>query len=201
MPDDAAPEIHPLLRERWSTRLFDPRHELADGDLLALLEAARWSPSAGNSQPWAFLVTRRGDDAHERFVTTLSRGNLAWVPTASAVLVSLHRVGSDEDPSVALSEYAAYDLGQAAALLTVQAQSLGLAVHQFAGFDHDQAAEIFAVPPAWKVTTGIAIGLHADPSQIEPDPALWEREQLPRVRKEIAEITHGAAFGQPVQWG
>lgn len=191
----ARPEIHPFLRDRWSTRLLDPSHELADAELVQLLEAARWSPSAGNSQPWAFLVARRGDMAHETFVSTLSRGNVSWVPNASAVLVSLYRAGDDEDPSLTFSDYAAYDLGQSVAHLTIQAHSMGLSVHQFAGFDHDAVAELFAVPPAWKVTTGIAVGLWADPAVIEPDSGLLEREQRPRVRKEIGEFAFGEVFG------
>ena len=51
--------VHPLLAERWSPRGFDRAHEIGDEALAALLEAARWAPSAGNSQPWRFLVTRR----------------------------------------------------------------------------------------------------------------------------------------------
>lgn len=197
MPSIARPEIYSFLRDRWSTRLFDPGHELADGDLGRLLEAARWSPSAGNSQPWAFLVALRGDAAHQKFVSTLSRGNVSWVPNASAVLVSLHRAGDDEDPSLTFSDYAAYDLGQSVAHLTVQAHSMGLSVHQFAGFDHDAVAELFAVPPAWKVTTGIAVGLYAEPDE-HADPGLVEREQRPRVRKGVEEFAFGELFGTPV---
>ena len=62
----AEPTILPLLRERRSVREYDEAHELDAADLASLLEAARWAPSAGNSQPWAFLVGRRGDAAHRR---------------------------------------------------------------------------------------------------------------------------------------
>ncbi|HEX6514035.1 MAG TPA: nitroreductase family protein [Nocardioidaceae bacterium] len=41
----------PVLRRRWSPRQFDADHELAPDQLDILLEAARWAPSAGNSQP------------------------------------------------------------------------------------------------------------------------------------------------------
>lgn len=51
--------LHPLLAERWSPRGFDAAHHLAEPQLRALLEAARWSPSANNSQPWRFVVTAR----------------------------------------------------------------------------------------------------------------------------------------------
>jgi nitroreductase len=182
----AGPAIHPFLRERWSSRTFDPTHVLADAELGRLLEAARWSPSAGNSQPWAFLVTRRGEPAHDAFVATLSRGNTGWVPAASAVLVSLYRAGDDDDPTLTYSDYAEYDLGQAVAHLTIQAESMGLSTHQFAGFDHDAVASAFGVPPAWKVTTGIAVGVRTD----EVD------ESRPRVRRELDSFTFGARFAE-----
>lgn len=191
-------EIDPLLRERWSGRIFDADHELGEADLARLLEAARWSPSAGNSQPWAFIVTRRGEPAHVTLLETLSRGNAGWVPTASAVLISLHRVGDDEDPSLTFSDYAAYDLGQAVAHLSIQAESMGLSTHQFAGFDHGRVAELFRVPAAWQVTTAIAVGRRPTSEQYAAaDPALREREAAPRVRKELAEFVFTDQFGAP----
>lgn len=183
-----APAIDPLLRERWSSRDFASEHELSGRDLEQLLEAARWSPSAGNSQPWAFLVLQRGTPQHARFVETLSAGNRGWVPTASAVLVSLFRVGDDEDPNLTFSDYAAYDLGQAAAHLTVQAQAMGLGVRQFAGFDHARVATEFGVPASWQVTTGIAVG-----RVLETEPPA----DRPRVRKEIPEFVFAGDFGEP----
>jgi nitroreductase len=185
-----SPEIHALLRERWSSRSFDPTHELDEGTLEQLLEAARWSPSAGNSQPWAFLVFRRGEPAHQRFVKTLSRGNSVWVPNASAALVSVFRAGDDEDPTLTYIDYAEYDLGQSVAHLTIQAQSLGLGVHQFAGFDHDAVAAEFDVPPAWKVTTGIAVGRYA--GSVDPE---WDGRE--RVRNPLSTFVFSERFGEP----
>ena len=52
--------VHPLLARRWSPRGLDADHELDQRSVLALLEAARWAPSANNSQPWRFLVAHRG---------------------------------------------------------------------------------------------------------------------------------------------
>ena len=58
-----AAALHPILAERWSPRGFDAGHELTTEQITALLEAARWAPSANNSQPWRFAVTQRGTDA------------------------------------------------------------------------------------------------------------------------------------------
>jgi nitroreductase len=52
--------IHDLLRNRWSPRAFTNQPVAAD-HLLSLFEAARWSPSSGNLQPWAFIVTSLPD--------------------------------------------------------------------------------------------------------------------------------------------
>ena len=71
MPDPSA-ALHPLLSSRWSPLRFDDSHSLDPDEVAVLLEAARWAPSAGNSQPWAFVVGRRGDAVHRRLVSHLA---------------------------------------------------------------------------------------------------------------------------------
>ena len=56
------PDLHPLLRSRWSPTVFDRSHEATQSSVTSLLEAARWAPSAGNSQPWSFIVAKRRDE-------------------------------------------------------------------------------------------------------------------------------------------
>ncbi|HET6165294.1 MAG TPA: nitroreductase family protein [Marmoricola sp.] len=194
---DIHPDIHPLLRDRVSGRSFDAEHVLPEEDLVRLLEAARWAPSAGNSQPWSFVVARRGEDAHERMVARLSRGVATWAPAASALVLTLHRVGHDEDPSMAYSDYAAYDLGQAVAFLTVQAQSMGLAVHQFAGFDHAAMATAFEVPASWQLTTGVAVGRRAPAATAAAAGSDAGAEAGPRVRNVLADFVFTERYGEP----
>jgi 5,6-dimethylbenzimidazole synthase len=47
-----------LARYRRSVRAIDPRREVPDELVEKVLEVARWAPSAGNGQPWEFLVIR-----------------------------------------------------------------------------------------------------------------------------------------------
>jgi nitroreductase len=180
-------ELLPLLRDRRSVRAYDDAHVLGDAELAVLLEAARWSPSAGNSQPWAFLVGRRGDAAHASFVPLLAPSVRRRAPAASALFFTLNQVASGpEDDALGYSDYAQYDLGQAVAHLTVQASALGLAAHQFAAFDHDGLAELAGVPPHWRVTTGLALGLGI------------ESELAPRTRRPLSDLAFGARFGDPL---
>ena len=122
-----------------------------------MVEAARWAPSAGNSQPWGFIIGRRGEPDHDRIVRYLAASSAAWVPTAALLVVNLaHRFVEDTDWEY--SEFSVYDLGQAVAHMTFQAQFLGLAVRQFRAFDRDGLAAEFNVPRHWEVTTISAIG-------------------------------------------
>jgi nitroreductase len=149
--------LHPLLSSRWSPTTFDPVHKLTRAEVEVLLEAARWAPSAGNSQPWAFIVGCRGDEVHRRLVRHLAGSSARWAPTASLLLANLsHRYVEDTDWEY--SEFAHYDLGQAIAHLTFQARALGLFVRQFRAFDRDAVAADFEVPDHWEVTTMAAVG-------------------------------------------
>ncbi len=139
------PLLHPLLASRRSPTLFDPQDMVSDAEVASLIDAARWAPSAGNSQPWSFVVGRRGDDTHVRLVAHLTAGSRRWALSAGLLVANLsHRLVEDTDWEY--SEFATYDLGQAVAHRTFQAQWLGLEVRQFRAFDRDGLATEFSVP-------------------------------------------------------
>ncbi|HVU72811.1 MAG TPA: nitroreductase family protein [Mycobacteriales bacterium] len=178
-----AVEIHPLIGDRWSPRAFDGAHELDDAHVLALLEAARWAPSAGNSQPWRFVVGTRGDDVHARLASTLAPGNQQWAPSASALILVAAAVADDDGKP---QPFALYDAGQAAAGLSLQAQALGLSTHQMGGFDRDRAREVLDLPAHVEPLVVIAVGSH-EPSAALPDP-FADRERAPRERLPLSEL-------------
>jgi nitroreductase len=157
MSREPATRLHPLLAARWSPTEFDPSDVVTPEEVESLLEAARWAPSAGNSQPWAFIVGRRGDLDHERLMRYLTKSSARWAGTAGVLVANLsHRLV--EDTGWEYSEFSLYDLGQAVAHMSFQAQSLGLHVRQFRAFDREGLAGEFEVPPHWEVTTMSAIG-------------------------------------------
>jgi nitroreductase len=181
----SAAVVHPLLAHRWSPTRFDDSYEVTDDEIEVLLEAARWAPSAGNSQPWAFIVGRRGDAAHQRLVRHLAGSSATWAPTASLLLANLAHVYV-EDTNWEYSEFSRYDLGQAVAHMTVQAQALRLHTRQFRAFDRLGLAAEFDVPGHWEVTTMMAVG-RAAPS-IAPGSAVTDRFPPQRHRKARGEL-------------
>lgn len=157
MSSEPGTRLHPLLAARWSPTEFDPTDVVTPDEIESLLEAARWAPSAGNSQPWAFIVGRRGDHDHERLMRYLTKSSARWAGTAGVLVANLsHRLVEDTDWEY--SEFSLYDLGQAVAHMSFQAQSLGLHVRQFRAFDRDGVTAEFEVPSHWEVTTMSAIG-------------------------------------------
>ncbi len=185
--------VHPLLAERWSPRGFDRAHEIGDEALAALLEAARWAPSAQNSQPWRFLVTRRGEPAHDRLFAALAPGNQAWAGAASAlILVAARTAGDDGRPQ----PWALYDTGQAVAALVTQAQADGLAVHQMGGFDTDAVRAGFGLGEDLTPVVVLAVGRHDSEAGL-PKP-LAAREAAPRTRHPLGDLLLPAPAADPV---
>jgi nitroreductase len=178
-------DLHPLLRGRFSPLRFDTGHVLTEEDVDLLLEAARWAPSAGNSQPWAFVVARRGEPEHEVLVRRLAPSSRRWAPDASALAVNLaHR--SVDDSGLPYSEFADYDLGQAVAHLTLQASAMGLSCRQFRAFDADGLTADLHVAPGWAVVTMTAIGVPLD--DVPPE----------RERRTVADLRSAPRGKRPV---
>ena len=185
--DTDAPLITPLV-ERWSPRAYDPAAELSDDAVRTLLEAARWAPSANNVQPWRFIVARRGTAAFTTIHDALMGFNQAWADSAAALVVNIAEVA---DEAGAPRPWAKYDLGQAVAHMSVQAQHDGLHTHQMGGFDAARLAEAFGLRDGLEVVSITAVGKVGDASAL-PEP-LREREVAPRSRKPLDELVIAAA--------
>jgi nitroreductase len=175
--------LHPLLSERWSPRGFDAEHDLGGDTLTALLEAARWAPSANNTQPWRFLVARRGDRDFGLLVDLLAPGNQVWARNASALVLV---AAETADESGAGRSHAFYDTGQAVAGLVAQAQAEGLVTHQMGGFDAAGASETFGLAGNLSPIVVVAVGRH-DPAVVLPEP-LATRETAPRSRLPLSTL-------------
>lgn len=156
-----SPELHPALERRFSPVVFRDDAIVTTDHVDALLDAARLAPSAGNSQPWSFIVGRRGDLVHSRLVRHLARSSGAWVPAASVLVANLAHVYVEGTSDWEYSEFSRYDLGQAVAHMTVQGLAMGLDAHQFRAFDREAVASEFNVPAHWEVTSMTAFGLAA----------------------------------------
>ncbi|MDQ0577045.1 nitroreductase family protein [Agromyces albus] len=177
-----APLITPLV-ERWSPRAYDPTAEVDPAVIRTILEAARWAPSANNTQPWRFIVARRGSDAFTTVHDAMAGFNKAWADSAAVLIVNVAEIIDTEGEA---RPWARYDLGQAVAHLTVQAQHEGLHTHQLGGFDAARLHAEFDLDARFEVVSITAIGVLGDLDTL-PD-VLREREVAPRLRKPLEEL-------------
>lgn len=175
--------VHEFIAERWSPRSFDEGATVSEDEVVAMLEAARWAPSALNIQPWRFAIALRGSAEFEQMVSALAPGNAAWAHRASAlILAATHTLMSDGRAN----PWASYDLGLAVSLLTVQAHAMGLHVHQMGGIDRDALRSQFDLPGDVEPIVVLAVGTVAHPEQLEG--SLLDREVSPRERKALEDI-------------
>ncbi len=185
--------IHDLLSERWSPRAFADR-AIPPEILGSLLEAARWSPSSRNQQPWRFVIAERHSnvDGFARILGTLMEGNQLWAQRASVLLIAVIKPTLDHTDRA--NVYARYDLGQAMAHLSIQAMSVGLYIHQMGGFRRERAREALAIPGDFEPVVSAAIGYLAEPSTLPEE--IQERELALRTRHPLAELVFSGMWGE-----
>jgi len=162
--------VHELIAERWSPYVFEPR-EVEREKLLSCLEAARWSASSFNEQPWSFLIAERSDEAEfNRILSCLVEANQAWAKNAGVLLLTV--VAKSFNRNNKPNRVAQHDLGLAAGNLSL-------------GVELSKAATTFAIPDSHEPVTAIAIGYAGDPSQ---DENLGQRDLAPRSRKPLSDF-------------
>jgi len=186
--------VLPAMLSRWSTRSFADR-EVSPADLRKIFEAARWSASSYNEQPWRFLVGARPSSTYEKILSTLIPHNRSWASTAPVLILGATNTKFSHNDSP--NAYALYDLGAAAGALKLQAASLSLRTHSMAGFDHYAARQVFDIPESFALGAVIALGYQGEPSAIA-DEELLAREIAPRTRKPLSEFVF-SSWGTPAK--
>ncbi|MEI7897282.1 MAG: nitroreductase family protein [bacterium] len=183
--------INHLAATRWSPRAFLGK-PVEKEKLISLFEAARWSASGGNEQPWRFIVGVNQDETWQKIFSCLDEGNREWNQNVPVLILAVGNRISSWDGNE--SGYFKYDTGQAAAHLSVEAMHQGLHVHQMGGFSVEQAAELFAIPATYEPLVVIAAGYAGDPGSLPEK--LKQRELQERKRKELGEIVFSGNFGE-----
>lgn len=183
----------PLLAQRYSPRAFAPK-PIEKEKLRRIFEAARWSASCSNEQPWRFIVGIQGaDNTYERILHVLTESNQRWAHSAPALVLVC--ATTTFTMSGKPNKWHLYDAGQAAVHMTVQAMHEGIYLHQMAGFDAEKARSEFSIPDNAVPASAIAMGYPGDANTLPED--LRRRELQPRTRKPIGETLFSGRWGNP----
>ena len=185
--------IHPLLAGRRSSVAFASK-SVEPETLASLMEAARWTPSCRNEQPWSFMVAAKANKSDfDRLLGCLVEFNVQWAQHAPVLLLSTARLTFESTGE--LNRHAFHDVGQAIANLTFQAMVSGLVVHQIAGFDIDRARREFSIPQDHEPVTVAAIGYPGSSASLPEK--LRKRDTSPRKRKPLTSFVFEGGWGDP----
>ncbi|WNW11230.1 nitroreductase family protein [Pseudomonas sp. DTU_2021_1001937_2_SI_NGA_ILE_001] len=185
-------EIHPQFTQRWSPRAFSDA-PIAQETLLSFIEAARWAPSAYNSQPWRFLYARRGTPSWERYLGLLNEFNRSWAQHASALVVVISKTtfvapgASEESPAL----WHTFDTGSAWGLFALQASLSGWHTHGMAGFDQDLTRRELKIPDEYAIHAVIAVGKAGDKASL---PEYLQGREAPSPRRPVKELAAEGDF-------
>lgn len=188
--------VLPVFHQRWSPRSFADR-EVDPALLTKVFEAARWAASSYNEQPWRFFVGMRNSKTYADIFGSLSEANQAWARTAPVLMVGATHTKFSRNGVP--NRVALYDLGAAASYMTLQAASLGLATHQMAGFNTENARRALRIPEDYVMGAAIALGYQGDPEALGKE-ALIHSETAQRTRKPLTEIVL-SEWGQAAKLG
>lgn len=178
---DPAPDVHTQFSHRWSPRSFR-KTTIAQSTLNTIFDAARWSPSCFNDQPWKFITST--EETHGQFLDLLVEGNQVWAKNASVLgfVLARKQFGHNGKPN----NFAAFDAGAAWMAMTLQANLCGLHTHGMGGIHFEQVYKTFAVEPdKFQVLCGFAMGVAAGPDQL---PAELASREIPSNRRALSDI-------------
>ncbi|MGQ9733249.1 MAG: nitroreductase family protein [Candidatus Zipacnadales bacterium] len=156
---------------RRSVRKYRP-DPVPDEHLERILEAGRQAPSAGNRQPWHFIVVREADRRRE--LAQACKGQM-FIADADAIICGCglpqvserwHRV----DPAIALQN------------MILAATALGYGTCWIGAFDEDEVRRVLGIPPELSVLCLTPVGVPDE----RPDP---------RPRKPMGEIVSRETYG------
>jgi nitroreductase len=153
-------DVLEAIRMRRSVRAFTG-DAVSEEEVQRLIEAARWAPSAGNLQPWEFVIVRDRETKRKLSIAALDQ---TFIEDAPVVIV----VCADQTRSARRYQNRGahlYSLQDTAAatqniLLTVHAMELGAC--WIGAFDESGVREVLGTPRNWKPVAIVPVGHSAE---------------------------------------
>lgn len=177
-----------LFLKRYSPRAMSGE-KVSKEELMTLFEAAKWAPSAYNSQPWRFLYALRETPEWDIFFNLMGDFNKLWTKNAGVLIVIVSKKNLDHNDQTSVTH--SFDSGAAWENLALQGAASGLVVHGMSGFDYDKAKKNLEVPEDYSVEAMIAVG---KPGNKEDLPEDMRNMEIPNGRKKIKEIAFEGKF-------
>lgn len=173
--------VFEAIKSRRSIRAFT--HEpVSDEEVMKLIDAARWAPSAGNIQPWEFVVVRNPEIKRGLSAAALDQTFIEEAPVVIVVCANQLRPSSGYG-SRGVDLYCLQDTAAATQNMLLAACALGLATCWVGAFQEEEARKVLNIPDGVRPVAIIPVGHPA------------EKPEAPE-RRPMSEIVHHETFGR-----
>jgi nitroreductase len=172
-------EVFEAIKSRRSVRAFT-EERVSDEDLLKLLGAARMAPSAGNIQPWSFVVVKASQIKKRLAEAAL---NQHFIEEAPVVIVACADEERSKQGYGSRGEqlYCIQDTAAAVQNMLLAAVALGLGACWVGAFHENEVRDALNIPAGLRPVAIIPVG--------------WPDEQpQPRFKRSLEDIVVYEAF-------
>jgi nitroreductase len=149
-----------VIKERRSIRAYTDE-EVSDEDIERLIDAARWAPSAGNIQPWAFVVVKEAETKRKLLHAALNQTLIQEAPVVIVVCADAKR-SSRVYGSRGEKLYSIQDTAAATENILLAAQELGLSTCWVGAFREKEVAKAVKAPRNLRPVAMVAVGYPAE---------------------------------------
>jgi nitroreductase len=150
-------DVFEAITKRRSTRAYEPTRSIPNEKLGRILEAARLAPSAGNVQPWHFIIVKD----HEKRQTLAKGGRYARFLVESPIVV----VGCGDQK--ASPNWYKVDVAIAMQNIVLTATEEGLGTCWIGSFKENQIRSLLKIPDNFRVIALVALGYPREKLDIE----------------------------------
>lgn len=168
-------DVLEAIKNRRSIRAFTG-DKVPDEKVRILIDAARWAPSAGNIQPWDFVVVRDPVTKRRLSAAALDQKFIEEAPVVIVVCADKNRSGWRYGRR-GVNLYCLQDTAAATQNMLLAACALGLGACWIGAFREGEVAMILKAPKAVRPVAIVPVGHPA------------EKSSAPQKRS-IGEITH-----------
>jgi nitroreductase len=148
-------ETWDAIRARRNVRQYSDQ-PIAQESLERICEAGQRAPSAGNWQPWEFVVVTGREQLIELAKVWEQGGR--HIASSAATIAMVAKEPEDERQG----EWLMYDFGQATGYMMLAAADLGIGSGHSAVIDQEQAQRVLGFPGGYRAVFLIGLGYPAD---------------------------------------
>jgi nitroreductase len=180
-------EIFECIISRQSVREYDKK-DVPNELVGQLLEAATHAPSAGNLQPWEFIVVKDKKTKSELANAALRQRHVEEAPVVIVVCADVEKI-SDRYGERGKNLYCIQDTAAAIENMLLSATSLGLGTCWIGAFEEDKVKVILNIPDKLKPVALITVGFPLPYSELE------KTKRIP-----FEHVTSSEKYGKKLEW-